>query len=440
MIKNILVVLLCLSAWLGAEGQVLDKLRQVPGVSDVKELKVNSFEEYYQFFYEQPVNHDVPGGAKFKQKVLLGHKREKAPVIVELQGYQITTPEAGELSALLKGNQLMIEHRFFGESVPEGGIPWEYLTIKQAAADQHEIIQAIRTALYPESKWITTGISKGGQTTIFHRYFYPEDVEISVPYVAPLNLAYIDPRIEKFLSKAGSNKSGFGSLLFGNGDTQKDYFWIVRDFQLLCFKNKEQLLPYLREEAEEKGYTFDKVGGIERAFELMVLEYQFAFWQWGHASGNVPEEGDGIDMIFEHLIQVSAPSFFEDKHIRELQPFFYAAMTEIGLYDYKVKPFKKYLKDKENITFDFTWPEGVERKPFNARQMEDINHWLQTDASKILFIYGGMDPWSATGVDLKANDKCGKYVRGDMHHGCRIKHFEEITKQNILETLTDWMK
>ena len=98
--------------------------------------------------------------------MLLGHKQSDAPVIVELEGYNIWSSEEGELANILKGNQLTIEHRFFDQSVPEGGIPWENLTIKQAADDQHEIIQAIRQKIYPASKWISTGISKGGQTTI----------------------------------------------------------------------------------------------------------------------------------------------------------------------------------------------------------------------------------------------------------------------------------
>lgn len=60
------------------------------------------------------------------------------------------------------------------------------------------------------------GISKGGQTTVYHRYFYPEDVEISVPYVAPLNLEKIDPRLEKFLSKLGGTPEN-RKLLEGGG-------------------------------------------------------------------------------------------------------------------------------------------------------------------------------------------------------------------------------
>ena len=143
----------------------------------------------------------------------MGHKNKpKAPVIVELQGYNIWSPKAGELAQLLNGNQLTIEHRFFDRSVPQGGIPWEYLTIKQAATDQHEIIQAIRKNIYPEVKWVSTGISKGGQTTIFHRYFYPEDVDVSVPYVAPLNLKYVDPRLAKFLEKSASENSCSGTM------------------------------------------------------------------------------------------------------------------------------------------------------------------------------------------------------------------------------------
>ena len=45
--------------------------------------------------------------------------------------------------------------------------------------------------------------------------------------------------------------------------------------------------------------------------------------------------------------------FFEDEYIKRMQPFFYAALTETGMYDYNVKPFRKFLKDKGNIDFFF---------------------------------------------------------------------------------------
>ena len=184
------------------------------------------------------------------------------------------------------------------------------------------------------------------------------------------------------------------------------------------------------------------VGGTKRALQLMILEYPFAFWQWGNNCADIPDqESADWEEIFEYLVKVSSPDFFEDKYIVRMQPFFYAALTEIGMYDYKIKPFKKFLpEDDKDIDFSFTMPEGVEKKPFNDKQMKAINEWLQTDAERILFVYGGSDPWYATGVDLKKNGKCRKYVRGDMSHACRIKDFDPVSKEDLLDTLNEWMK
>ena len=67
---------------------------------------------------------------------------------------------------------------FFGKSIPDS-MKWEYLTVEQAAADLHTINQLFRK-IY-KGKWISTGISKGGQTTLYFKYFYPEDVDIAIP-------------------------------------------------------------------------------------------------------------------------------------------------------------------------------------------------------------------------------------------------------------------
>ncbi|MCC8174546.1 MAG: peptidase [Odoribacter sp.] len=425
-----------------AEGYLWEKLQNIPEISDIEKINVSPFEEYYLCWFEQPIDHDNPGKGTFKQKVYIGHTKQNAPVIVELEGYEMGSPVAGELTERLKGNQLKIEHRFFDKSVPAGvNIPWEYLTIQQAATDQHKIIETIKREIYPDSKFITTGISKGGQAVIFHRYFYPEDVNASVAYVAPLNLKQVDPRIEKFLNKQGKSKEKFGSTFFSaKASSSEACFWDIRDFQLTCFKNIESILPLFEEYTKEHDYTFELVGGSKRALELTILEYQFAFWQWGNNCSDIPMEDEGLEILCEHLIKVSPPSFFEDSHIQQLQPFFYSALTEIGMYDYNIKPFKKYLDDKANIGFMFAFPKDAELKPFNEKQMADINLWLQTTASSMLFIYGGIDPWSATAVDLKVNPACNIYIKGDMHHGCRISSFEAITQQDIMDTLKYWLR
>lgn len=433
------LLLLWLCTFPAQASEVLERLKQIPQISDIEEIQVEGFTEYYRFRFEQPIDHTDPSKGTFRQRVLLGHRKAEAPVIVELEGYYLFPPEAGELTGLFDGNQLTVEHRFFDESVPEGGIPWEYLTIRQAADDHHAIIQAFRRHLYPSSKWISTGISKGGQATIFHRYFHPADVDISVPYVAPLNLEYIDPRLEKFLNRLGTAKAGMKAM-FTWEDLNAPHF-TIRDFQLRCFEHQEELAAMLEQSAQKNGYTFETVGGVRRALQLMILEYPFAFWQWGHNPADIPDkETSELPEVFDHLAHISSPTFFEDKYIRRMQPFFYAALTETGMYSYNIKPFKKYLPaEKHDIDFSFAWPAEAPKKPFDEAQMRAIEAWLQTDAERILFVYGGSDPWYATAADPDKNWKCRKYVRGDMSHRCRIKDFDPVSREDLIDTLKEWL-
>ena len=442
MMKKIAITLLSLFIVLSgfATDRILNKLKQIPEISDIQEKKHKAFEVYYEFNFEQPIDHNDRSKGTFKQRVFLGHKALDAPVVAELEGYQIRLRSQSELSVLFGANQLSVEHRFFEKSVPNGDIPCEYLTIQQAATDHHKIIQTIKKHIYPTVKWMTTGISKGGQTVIFHRYFYPEDVDITVPYVAPLNLSYADPRLKKFLDKLGTSK---GKNLDGvlSGKDVGSARWDIRDFQTMCFEHQDELLPLFAEFSKNRGYTYEMAGGIKRALQLTILEYPFAFWQWGGNVATIPEKDKAeLKEVFSHLVRVSAPSFFEDKAIEGLRPFFYGALTEMGMYTYDVKPFKKFLDDKKDIDFSFTMPKGFNKKAFNAGQMKKINKWLQTDAERILFVYGGSDPWYATGVDLKKNFKCRKYVRGDMHHGCRIKDFDPVSREDLIDTLKEWLK
>ena len=434
---NIIVLLLAVTSTF-ANSPLFEKLQQIREVSNIQKMEISPYVEYYEFWFEQPIDHDHPEKGSFKQRVLLGHRETQAPVVAVLEGYGIHTANPSELSELFKTNQVTIEHRFFNQSKPAGTTPWEYLTLKQAATDQHRIIQSLKKALYPKSKWISTGISKGGQTTIYHRYFYPNDVDISVPYVAPMNLEAIDSRLERFLSELG-NEPRRGVLLEGKGKEDK---YQIFDFQKKCFEHLDKLVPRMETLAKSRNYTFTKVGGIERATKLVILEFPFSFWQWGGDITQMPlEESANWDAMFSYLVRISSPDFFDDAAIEKIQAFYYAALTETGMYAYNIKPFKKYFKEesKGTITFRYALPKGYEQVTFNTKQLQDMNRWLQTDADKMLFIYGGQDPWSATAVDLKKNQKCARYIKADANHTCRIKSFEHLTRTAIIKTLSGWL-
>ena len=117
-----------------------------------------------------------------------------------------------------EANQLTIEHRYFKDSRPKD-IEWNTLTIKNAAKDQALIIDAIRQVLYPNSKFISTGISKGCQTTMAHRTLYPKNVDACVCYVGPLGFEREDPRIYEFLKNVGTKaerdkSKSFSGIMF----------------------------------------------------------------------------------------------------------------------------------------------------------------------------------------------------------------------------------
>lgn len=427
--KALLIIVLLLSlASFGQEQSILyDKLKSIPQVSKIKKMKTSDhFVEVFEFYFEQEINPKDSNSAKFLQKVVIGHAAFESPVVFELEGYSIHSTRSGELPTLFQCNQIAIEHRFFEDALPEdGAIPWEHLTIENAAFDHHQIIQAIRKKVYPESKFISTGISKGGQTTMIHRSFYPDDVEVSVCYVAPLNFQREDPRIYKFLKSVGTK-------------AQRKQ---IQDFQIRCLKAKDKIVPLMKLWARENKFFWDF--STEKAFEYYVLEYSFAFWQWGGTKfSEIPSEKASPAEMLSHVLEVSGVSFFEMQGVEELRPYFWAALTEEGIYGYEVEPFKEHLSQKTTYTFDFAFPKD-HQKPFNPKPMQEVNRFIQEEAEKMIFINGGLDTWGATGVEL--TDKAKKrglkvYVLEDGHHGTRIKHFDKKTKKEIVETIQGWLK
>lgn len=403
---------------------IMEKLKKLPHLVGLTILENNShFKEHYELWFEQPIDHNDPSKGTFQQRVLLAHVNPHAPVIVELQGYQIYSQHTGELAKLFKANQLTIEHRFFANSGPEE-LPWQSLTIENAAADQHRIISAIKEIIYPQSKILTTGISKGGQTTMIHRSLYPDDADISVCYVAPLNFAKEDTRIYDFLANVGTAEER--ELIF--------------DFQKRCFQRKGDLLNELTSLARKKGFSWKF--GPEKALEYYILEYSFAFWQWGEFKiSDIPMANARTKDVLNHLLAVSGISFFEDAGVLNLQPFFWAANTQLGMYGYETAPFSTYLGTDEIYTFDFTMPAG-ESYEYSSTPMENVNDYIQNQAEKMMFIYGELDTWSATAVQLSEASKARgnhKFVHKGGHHGTRIYSFPPDEQQRIISILEEWL-
>jgi hypothetical protein len=391
---------------------------------EVKEVRIlqneSTFERILEVMIEQPLDHNNPTGKTFIQRIYISHADASRPVVLITAGYDAKYYYTSEITAQLRCNQIMVEHRYFGRSVPDS-LDWTYLDTWQAASDHHRIVSMFKE-LYPE-QWISTGISKGGQTVMYHSYYYPEDVDVRVPYVAPLNYGIEDERIYSFLDQLGSSR-----------ERRK-----VKNFQKLALENQDQYLDAFKDFSDKKGYSYELVGGVEKAYEYCVLEYSFAYWQWAYVpSRKIPGKAAGAEEIIEHMNRVAGFDYFSDQSIMEYRPFFYQALTEMGYYGYDLDVFGKYLKHVDNPIFTFTLPGDVDLS-FNEELSVDLQQYLDKEAKNYIFIYGEYDTWSATAVTSIGDSNSKIFFKEGGSHRTRIKNLPEEQKEEVYSTLESFL-
>jgi len=403
----------------------LDSLSQIYNFTYEKLNNSNKFDQRYLLWVIQDLDHRNPDGKTFKQRVFLSHKSLDKPVVLVTNGYSsMSAPNpnySNEITDILDANQIVVEHRFFPPSVPDSTIfDWKYLNIENSADDLHHIHEILKN-IY-RKKWLSTGISKGGQTTIYYKYYYPDDVNASVPIVAPLNFSTEEKRVYMHLNKVGN-------------DTCREK---ILAFQIDLLKNKNKYLDIFSKIADQFNQTYNRAGGLEKGYELLVLEYSFAFWQWGHGCNSIPDSNSSDENKISNLIMVSSIDWVSDQGIENMQPFFYQAMTEIGMYGYDITPFKKWISFSKNPTFEFTIPKGVIIQ-YNPEPHQKIDCFLRHKASNMIFVVGGNDPWGSTSVDISYDTNSIKVVKKNGSHFTRIQNLPEFKRQMVINKIKEWM-
>ena len=381
----------------------------------------DGFEAGYELQIKQALDHKHPEKGYFYQRAFLSHNGFDRPMVIATEGYHRPHNRIYELTNLLNANQLDVEHRFFGTSLPDS-MDYRYLNFEQMAADLHKI-DTLFKKIYG-GKWVSTGISKGGTSTIFYRYFYPEDVDVSVPYVAPVNYEKEDKRIYEFLKKVGS----------------KECRQAILDYQIRLLKNREKVLPLLRWYGKGANLQFSYLT-LEEAFEYAVLEYSFSFWQMGHDCSEIPSKSAKLEEDLDHLMEVVGISFFSDKDIDYYSSSYYQFATEMGYYGYETEPFKgllKVLPANQNPSAAFV--PGHMQTTFDGTLANEVASWLKVKGNNFIYIYGGNDTWSATMVP--PSDKVNSLwivLKGKGHGQARIANMTEAEKQKLVSTLEKWL-
>lgn len=380
----------------------------------------DGFEAAYELHIKQPIDHENPEKGHFYQRAYLSHRSFDAPMVLATEGYMRPSNRMYELTGYLNANQVDVEHRYFGTSSPDS-LDYTYLNLKQVTADLHHI-RTLLGQLYTQP-WVSTGISKGGQTTIFYRYFYPDDVAASVPYVAPLNLDLTDDRIYEFLANVGTEECRKG----------------IRDVQMRVLKNRDELLPLLRWHAKGAGMEFTYLS-LEKAFEYAVLEYPFSFWQLGHDCEAIPGKAADLETLLEHFVKVVGLDFYSDASMFGYASHYWQAGDEMGYYGFQTKPFKGLLKEITEEEPTAIFMPGKAPMNFDPAFVKAVYNWTQREADEMIYIYGAIDTWTATGVPVSDKVDAKWFVMEGKDHGsARIRNMSDAERMELLQTLEQWM-
>lgn len=426
--KNILRQLLALAVVMtGMSATATDltnRLSALSAVSEVKTLQSADGLEKLVFFVDQQLDWKDDSEGHFGQRVIIKHRGFDRPTVMVTEGYgaayAMHPGYQEELSTLLEANLVFVEHRYFLESTPQP-CDWSHLTVENSAGDYHHIRNLLRE-VYP-GKWFTTGISKGGQTTMFYRTFYPDDVDGSVSYVAPLNKSLEDGRHEPFINQAGTAEERAR----------------IQEFQMETLKRRAAIEPMFADYCARKGYTFRVP--ISEIYDLAVLEYSFAFWQWGDDVAQIPALTASDSAYYKHLIDKCEPSYFAQQ--TPYTSFNVQAMRELGYYGYDTKPFEEYLSipHAEGYMRRVMIPDSLSYIEFDANLYERVNHFLEENDLPMMFIYGEYDPWSATGVTwLDGKKRIHVFVEPGGSHKARIGTMPEDTQKRIKKILKRWVR
>lgn len=408
----------------GPEGpdnrELVDKLRDLDGVTVEERPSDAEGFTYYVLRFTQPVDHADPGGATFEQRVSLLHRSGPAPMVALTTGYwDYYRDMPYELTKLLGANQISIEHRYFGESRPEPA-DWSKLTIEQMAHDQHRIIEALR-GVYPGA-FLTTGGSKGGMTAVYHRRFYPDDVDGTVAYVAPISFGAPDPAYVPYLDTLGPPACREA----------------VRALAVEMLTNRRAaLLARAEAQATQQKLAYTRVS-IGAALESSIASLEWAYWQYAGVQycATVPEVADSDEDLFVFLDVVAPVTDSSDEQIALFDAYYHQAYAQLGFPDSGAAYLDPYLQYTDR-DYDGALPAGLPAYDGGAA-MHDIDAYVREQGDRLLFIYGEWDPWTASPFELGNATDSLLLVQAQGTHSARLARLAPADRDAAFARLEAW--
>lgn len=178
----------------------------------------------YVIYFHQPMKHAVPDGPSFPMRAMITVDKQMDPTTavnhVYCTGYEldktyVDNPDytfkknvndcSEEIANRYRANFIAIEHRYFAYSAPpQCWTSLDDLRAEEAAEDFHNLFIALKKVF--KGKWVMSGVSKGGITTLLQHTFHPEDMDVYVPYSAPFFDSDRDTTMQNYWYQNGWNQ------------------------------------------------------------------------------------------------------------------------------------------------------------------------------------------------------------------------------------------
>ena len=414
------------------------QLRALDIVNRVDTIIPNSnpanYKELYQVTFTQPIDHNNPAAGTFNQKAYLFYVGDDRPTVFYTNGYSLNKGSAetpfNDIAYNMNANLLMVEHRYFGSSKPANDPRWEYLTISQAAADNHAIIQALKPLLQKE--WVSIGTSKDGLASIFLRYFYPDDVTVTTAFCSPVQTSLNNELASTYMQE----ESG----------TAEERAQMRAIMERMLENGEEGLYARLLELMRANNISTEGWSYTSYVNDCMQFFFQFFCYETP-STRQLPAIDSPNDTL---ILKIFNTTFKPERDEDEDYAYSIQSAKQLGCY---TQNFSRYANLLAGTSFDANI---LRRNPCNLKN-EDLwlydsydnsemieirENFIPNTTCPILLVYSESDPWTGAKID-RINEQYSKMIINPLgihnHDINTAEHYSAATRQEIMDFIARYV-
>jgi hypothetical protein len=262
--------------------------------------------------------------------------------------------------------------------------------------------------------------------SVYHRRFFPEDVVGAIVLAAPNDVDDVeDSAYSNFFLQVGTDANCRAALA---------------SVQNEALGPRRVALEGALAELQRAGLTFDRtLGSPDRALEVAVTDLPFLFWQyygeWLCPAVPTPTATDAE--VIDFIDGIVSLAFYTDQFIEPIVPYYVQAGTELGFPSPDTAHLVGLRYPAINAPRSFV-PSAISLT-FDPAAMADIDTWVRQAGSRLLFVYGERDPWSAEPFRLGAGSRDSySFTAPQANHLLRLDQLGPADRQLAVATIERW--